>query len=391
MKSNACGKLLLCLALVAVGRTLAADGYYTSPGHTPYPPGCITLPAHQVDLYGDNVALFWAGSMRLESVYKIQGPVASDNLAAVDVAMYRVGCAEPGRSVILVVFQLPAHSADVSGMTLVLPTFLGNTAFDPVVFELKPEPNGWGEDLGQNLLTKRAFGDYSGGWIDAGWLHWTYVLDIGPDGPWWSSPFLVEYYNSGFSMAPFVNGVWSGQYIDVPSTAAALDRSPSMPLNGRLSGTWIEPGAADQGLLLSFANPVPPAGGTEAGPEQSDLVLFLSWYTFDDEGNQLWLAGNATFPQGASEVVVPLVRVDGGQFLGPEPESAPGESPRRQVGELRLKSIGCNALAADFELEGIGLGSGRMGLQRLEALETAGYPCRDYEARLASLPSGTAR
>ena len=95
--------------------------------------------------------------------------------------------------------------------------------------------------LGQNLLTKRTFGDYSDGWIDAGWLRWTYVLDIGPDGPWWP-PFLAEYYNSGFAMAPFVNGVWSGQYIDIPSTAAALDRSPSMPLNGRLSGTWIEPG-----------------------------------------------------------------------------------------------------------------------------------------------------
>jgi len=386
---NALVKLVICMAILACCRSVSADGYYSSRGHSPYPPGCITLPAYQIDLYGDNIARFWTGSLRLEVVHKVQGPDSSKNLTPIDVAMYRVGCAEPGRSVILVVFRLPADSEDLRGSQLVLPTFLGNTAMDPVVLELKPEPNGWGEDIHQSLLTKRSFGDYSGGWFDAGSLSWTYVLDIGPDGPWWPSPFLVDYYNSGFAMTPFVNGVWSGHYIDVPSTADALDPSSSLPLNGRQSGTWIEPGASDQGFLLSFANPVPPAGRTEPRPEQSGLVLFLTWYTFDSQGKQLWLAGNTQFPQGASEVVMPLLRVDNGQFLGPEPETGPDESPRERVGELRLKSVGCNALVADYDLQAAGLGTGRMDLQRLEALETAGYPCRDYEARLASLRPGS--
>lgn len=390
MRSHASAKFVLCLVLIACGRLVSADDYYASRGHSPYPPGCITLPAHQLDLHGDNIALFWAGSLWLEVVQKVEGPGPADNLAPIDVAMYRVGCAEPGRSIILVVFRLRAEGEDWRTQ-VVLPTFLGNTAMDPVVLELKPEPNGWGEDIHQNQLTKRSFGDYSDGWFDPRYLSWTYVLDIGPDGAWWPSPFLVEYYNSGFAMTPFVNGAWTGHYIDVPSTAAALDPSPSLPLNGRQSGTWVEPGAADQGFLLSFANPVPPAGETEASPEQSDLVLFLTWYTFDAQGNQLWLAGNARFPQGASEVAVPLLRVADGRFLGAEPDSAPGETPREQVGELRLKSFGCNALVADYRLESLGLGTGSMGLQRLEALETAGYPCRDYEARLASLPSGASR
>jgi len=378
------------MALIAGCRTVSADGYYTSRSWSPYPPGCITLPAHQLDLYGDNVDLFWSGSLPLEVVHKVQGPDAAKNLTPIDVYMYRVGCAEPDRSVILVVFRLPAEQANWQSRQVVLPTFLGNTAMDPVVFELKPEPNGWGEDIHQNLLTKRSFGDYSDGWFNAGYLSWTYVLDIGPDGPWWPSPFLVDYYNSGFAMAPFVNGEWSGYYIDVPSTAATLDSSASLPLNGRLSGTWIEPAAADQGFLLSFGNPVPPAGSKEASPEQPDLALFLTWYTFDLQGKQLWLAGNAQFPQGASEVVMPLLRVITGQFLGSEPEMGPDESPRERVGELRLKSVGCNALVADYDLHAIGLGTGRMDLQRLEALETAGYPCRDYEARLASLRPGSA-
>ena len=37
-----------------------------------------------------------------------------------------------------------------------------------------------------------------------------------------------------------------------------------------------------------------------------------------------------------------------------------------------------------LDLAAFGLGAGTLQLQRLFALETAGYPCRDYEARLAS-------
>lgn len=387
MKSNVSQNLVLCIALIACYREVCADGYFTSRGHSPYPPGCVTLPASQFDLYGDNVVRFWSGSLRLEVVHKVESPVPAANTAPVDVAMYRLGCAEPGRSVILVVFRLPAEPVDGGYRQLVLPTFAGSTAMHPLLFELKPEPNGWGEDVRQNSLTKRSFGDYSDGWFDARHLVWTYVLDIGPDGQYWPASFLVEYYNSRFALEVHVNGEWLDFSIDVPSTAAILDPSPSLPLNGRQSGIWVEPGISGQGFLLSFGNPVPRAGSAVASPRQSDLVLFLTWYTFDAQGSQLWLAGDVRFPQGATEVVMPLLRVNRGQFLGPEPEARFGEAPRERVGELRLKSLGCNALVVDYDLQAIDLGTGRMSLQRLEALETAGYACRDYEARLASRPS----
>jgi len=391
VNSNAFVKLVLCMALTACCRMVSAEGYYTSRGHSPYPPGCITLPASQFELYGDNVALFWSGSMQLEVVHKVESRDPAANLAPVDVAMYRVGCAEPGRSVILVLFRLPPGEAYGRDRTLVLPTFAGSTAMHPLLFELKPEPNGWGEDVRQNSLTKRSFGDYSGGWFDAGYLVWTYVLDIGPEGKYWPFPFLVDYYNSRFALEVFVDGEWMDFYIDVPSTTDVLRPNPSLPLNGRQSGTWVEPGASDQGFLLSFGNPVPPSGDAEANSDQPELVVFLTWYTFDLQGRQLWLAGNARIPQGVSEVVMPLVRVSGGQFLGPGLEDGAGGTVVERAGELRLQSLGCNALVIEYDLEAIALGSGRMSLQRLEALETAGYPCRDYEARLASLGTGSAR
>jgi hypothetical protein len=61
-----------------------------------------------------------------------------------------------------------------------------------------------------------------------------------------------------------------------------------------------------------------------------------------------------------------------------------GADPRVIAGEIHLRARSCDALELDYELAALELGSGSLQLQRLFALETAGYPCRDYEARLAS-------
>lgn len=73
-----------------------------------------------------------------------------------------------------------------------------------------------------------------------------------------------------------------------------------------------------------------------------------------------------------------------GQFLGPPVETGPGVDPRITTGEVHLRARSCDALELDYELAALDLGAGTLQLQRLFALETAGYPCRDYEARLAS-------
>jgi hypothetical protein len=141
----------------------------------------------------------------------------------------------------------------------------------------------------------------------------------------------------------------------------------------------VEAGAADQGFLLSFSNPVPPAGTAVAEPENAELLVFLSWFTFDSQGDMLWLAGEARFPQGSTEVSIPILRVTQGQFLGSQ------AAERTVMGQVRLKASQCNELEVDYDLSGLDLGAGDLRLQRLHALEIAGYPCRDYQARLDSL------
>jgi hypothetical protein len=375
---------LLLACCCGTGQADLADPYFTGNPWSPYPPGCITLPTRQIDLYGDNVVRFWSGSMWLEVVAKVQSTDAYANMGLVYINMYRVGCAEPNRSVIVAEFTLPQTWVDPRNAQLVLPSAGGSAAWDPVPFDFRAEPNSWGQTIEQQAITMRAIGDYTGGWDDARRFTWRYVLDVGPVGTYWGAEFLTEYYNGRFWLDLYRFTPFGTIGFEVPATQEVLQPNPSLPLNGRLTGTWVEPGAADQGFLLSFSNPVPPAGTAVAAPEQADQVVFLTWFTFDAGGKPLWLAGSARIPRGASEVDVPLVQATEGEFLGSRP------ADRRVVGSVLLSARQCNALEAAYDLAGRDLGSGTLHLRRLEALEIAGYPCRDYPARMASLVAESA-
>jgi hypothetical protein len=165
----------------------------------------------------------------------------------------------------------------------------------------------------------------------------------------------------------------TGNHPSVLEVPLFLPRSLPVPHRVHTDSNW------SAFFLLSFSNPAPPAGSEAAEPENSELLVFLSWFTFDSQGDMLWLTGSASFPQGATEVTIPIVQVTHGQFLGSQ------AAERSTVGNVRLRAKQCNALEVEYDLADLDLGDGAMRLQRLDALEIAGYPCRDDEARLTSL------
>lgn len=371
-------KILFGILLTCFYQSVPGDPYFNGMPSVPYPPGCVTLPLRQIDLYGDNIVQVYSGRVWMERVYKVQSKDPLKNLGEVDVSVYRMSCAEPNRSVILFDFKLPPSSI---GIQFRLPTVGGSGPLDILPFELKAEPNTWGQSISQNALTSRSFGDYTNGMDDALRFTWRYVLDVAPDGEGWYPGDLTEFYNGfgGLGLAFFADDGSVLFWIDVPATQDILEPNQALPLNGRLSGTWIEENAADQGFVLSFSNPVPPAGSKIGAPESSDLSIFLSWYTFDSQGDMLWLTGAGRFPQGATEVSIPIERVRHGQFLGDQ------VADRTLVGSVQLKARQCNFLEVTYDLSSLGLGTGDMHLQRPYALEIAGYPCRDYKARLDTI------
>jgi hypothetical protein len=113
----------------------------------------------------------------------------------------------------------------------------------------------------------------------------------------------------------------------------------------------------------------------EVYPPQ-EMVLFYSHYTFDAEGKMLWLTGSTTFYPYSHQVTLPVIEVSQGEFRGNQP------AQRRTIGQVTLTANNCNDIRMDYDYSELGLGTGSKRLQRLFSLETAGYDCRDYAARV---------
>ncbi len=77
-------------------------------------------------------------------------------------------------------------------------------------------------------------------------------------------------------------------------------------------------------------------------------------------------------------VTIPIVRVTNGEFRGSK------AADREVAGSVTITGNNCNDLTLEYTLNDIGLGAGTKRLQRIYSLETAGYTCRDLEARMAT-------
>jgi hypothetical protein len=74
-------------------------------------------------------------------------------------------------------------------------------------------------------------------------------------------------------------------------------------LNSGLTGTWWNSARAGEGFVLEF-------GGA---PADGALTMFVSFYTYDSEGNQIWLVGNGPAPSGTS-ITLNVLITDGAMW-----------------------------------------------------------------------------
>jgi hypothetical protein len=243
---------------------------------------------------------------------------------------------------------------------------------------LVTEPNGWGTggqvDRERTYLVSESHGvggAYAPPNVERKWI---FLLDNAPFEVWSAGEpgLTATEYNAGFRLV-LRYPPYDFLAIDVPATAEVLP-APALrlPLSGRQSGTWVIEGAADQGFQLAILEPV------RADRNRVPLVIFFSQYTFDAESRPLWLVGNAEFEPGAADVTIPVFAVRNGQFRGSR------KADRARIGHVTLTSRSCNDVTFAYDYSGLDLGVGTRRLQRLYSLETAGYDCRDYEARTAA-------
>jgi hypothetical protein len=378
------------LGVLAVCPGLGASSNFFDNPLTPYPPACATslrasleyqgIPTTHELIYGTNAVKFYE-----------QDLVLADSFGKfpVTVSAYRLGCAEPNRSLVWLAFRI-SDKIDppmVEFASYRLPRVSARTPANRIWgMRLAGEPGTWGEGdepyktskfIGDLRLSK-PMGDYRG-------FQWVFVLDN--QSPYSTPGMTVEgmsatEYNDSFQLmlSPARTSANNPPtyIIEVPSTRSLLDRSPLLPLNGRLSGLWVTEGAPDQGVNLAVSTlPGPPLVPFHASKVQP-LVVFFSWYTFDSSGKPMWLTGSGEFELGDTEVSVDLVLSNGGKFMGRKLAN------RTRAGRVTLRSNHCNDLTLSYSLQNPALGSGVRRLQRLFAMETAGYACRDLESREVS-------
>ncbi|HLF31416.1 MAG TPA: hypothetical protein VI566_10380 [Xanthomonadales bacterium] len=311
-----------------------------------FPPACVT----NISVLED---FNTSGSQVL-----LEGLVDWINLAgevhALDVVVVEKGCPDSARRVLLVELELLDNSDGFDDFAF-MPQPWGRIDGDPqrYRFRLNEEPN-----------TNEAIDNF--GILTEG-VRMTFFLDS-------HAPLAADFdfdelmpvadYNGAF-LLEFDDPGGGGVSGEVPAYLNNL-RAANMTLTGRLSGNWSTPGIPDQGFLLAF---------NELASDP-DGFLFLSWYTYDADGNLLWLTGGNSYDIYATQVSFDIVLVTNGEFLGDK------LADREVVGTATLRAYDCNNLSLTYNLNGISLGAGTIPLRRLFSLEIQGYTCGDFETRL---------
>lgn len=360
--------LVLLLLLMPSFQAVAWSNFFENP-YAPYPAGCSAVADWWEGPDGSKLVKFHEGTISLRGT--------NHNSAPMVIRAYRAACVEPNRSLILLQFTTPNDQTD--GYYFMPGTRVMSAEGYELNMSLALEQGSWNMGNGGSAYPSQFGLDNCAG--NNGFCSvygWSFVLDNASPLYWWSSlDYLMtaEDYNNSFTLELTPAVGYEVYRIHVPPTADLLASRTSMPISGRHSGLWVVDGAPDQGFNIAISD-IPPSEISWTG--EVPVLFFLSWYTFDKDGNPLWLSGAAHFPYGASELSFPLVLVTDGEFASGKAAS------RRTVGNVTLKANSCNDLSLDYDLGELELGAGSKQLQRVFSLELAGYACRDMQARIDS-------
>jgi hypothetical protein len=153
--------------------------------------------------------------------------------------------------------------------------------------------------------------------------------------------------------------VWARSGLSDPALAAA---SPAIDTgSSRRSGIYYDPARDGQGFVLHQQQ------GAAGQPARS----FLAFFTFDANGNPLWLLGVDGVSANGRIVFDPVTTTRGARFDAFEP----AQVQRLRWGRLELEYSGCDITAVNWRADDPRQGNGRMAVQRIVARRGAATGC----------------
>lgn len=342
---SAIAALALAFTLPLGARAQSGELNLLTDLNTPFPTGCLSIDIPEQADSPDNLLIN----------QRVQMPSinSSSRDQPVDVQIWRVACADPGFSVVVVRLDPVNNNA----LVLVPQLFAGAGDVQNPFHEAQ-------------LITLPGSGNLgaSGSILPVSGLTW--MLGVNPVAIDLSTTFLFDDYNEQFTLE--LN--WGSYSIAQPeSVSFLLDRFEatldppqfSQPvLNGRYSGQWVLDGAPRQGLVLQIAERI------------SDNFVFAIFFTYIN-GQPVWVVGNSTpavTTPGA--VSIAMTTLENGAFI-----SDPNQPPREDViaspaGTISILPLDCNQIRVNYNFTPLGQGSGSMELTRL--VRIAGYDCNPW-------------
>lgn len=313
----------------AVKADTDAKSVITNPNRL-YPPSCLPEPLPSTPR-GPGVS----GTINLFGLDLAVGPISQVRLT-----IWREPCG-PTQSAILMQFER------ISGDLPVIPTFFSNDGTNTNQLRLGTERNTLSAN--SSLLTNRTtfVVEYRGGSGDI-----DHNGRIGLVGLYVRDPSLSD---AIVAIPPFEFPAYD------PSAYGAEVNAP-LQFTGHLTGSYFDPAKPGEGMLLEVAE----VGG--------QLVMIVSWYTFDDDGFPLWLVGAAPITPGSRSVEVQLASQFGGRLAGDFDPASLTELP---FGTVTLQFQNCRSVQFDYQsthnLDGFPRGSGSRNWSRLT--DIAGHAC----------------
>lgn len=341
--------LMLCPALSLAGPQF---NILTNPDVL-YPPGCIV---------GDisNELPPPEGSDQILQDVDIEVPIPSlltDGYTSTTIRMvvWRYACWDSGYSVVLVHFER------------------GDTITSPRIPTVRVYPPGAGDnDYHRAHLVQHPEVTTMGAAGNVLSESQTYILQVERETPFGDTTVDVDTYNDTFQMeltwrqfagtedfAEYSYPIWFyDPMLDPPQTAFPL-------LHGRYSGTWVQGGKPDQGMLLQVAE-LP----------DGDRYVFVSIFTYID-GQPVWVTGNSGGSMATpSQVEMQVYHVTGGEFFTADVGEYTNEDiVYDPLGTVTIEPGGCNELLVAYDFTSSGMGGGILTFTRL--VNIAGYTCNN--------------
>ena len=106
-------------------------------------------------------------------------------------------------------------------------------------------------------------------------------------------------------------------------------------LAGRLNGTYFDPARSGEGIMIDFFD----IGSSTRG-------VFVSWYTYDEAGNPMWLVGNTELAPNGTQVDIPLIVTTGGRF---GPLFRADNIRRTPWGSMNIRFPTCNSAMLRYQ------------------------------------------